>query len=270
MRKLLLIGLFAAVFSATACSNSKGSQFSFPHAADASASLAAPLTKAQFDEVFPAMLLVIDKKYDKASPTLSKYALLGYQQAQSEVGMMYYAGAGLPLDRTEALKWLLLAAAQGDSSDQRTLAAATDGSLVAFPGSVLAASQLGGSGSPLATTDQSYQSEPAQATSSPFTSTYAPADSRAYSGAGATASATLLGSGGHIDSPSFSYGSGSSDASSRMVGAATTSTLTDERSGQRMDTIAGGYNDPRDGTAYTQAAGGVVNTRTGEFSPTHN
>ena len=46
--------------------------------------------------------------------------------------------------------------------------------------------------------------------------------------------------------------------------------LIDTGSGQYMAPAAGGYTDPRDGTFYAQSGpNGVVNTRTGEFVPTH-
>lgn len=46
--------------------------------------------------------------------------------------------------------------------------------------------------------------------------------------------------------------------------------LIDVRSGQYMPPAAGGYTDPRNGTFYAQSGpNGVVNTRTGEFIPTH-
>jgi len=36
-----------------------------------------------------------------------------------------------------------------------------------------------------------------------------------------------------------------------------------------MPRTGAGYTDPRTGTFYQDAGGGVVNTRTGEFIPTH-
>lgn len=46
--------------------------------------------------------------------------------------------------------------------------------------------------------------------------------------------------------------------------------LIDSNSGQYMAPAAGGYIDPRNGTFYAQSGpNGVVNTRTGEFIPTH-
>lgn len=266
MRSLTVIGLAAAIALVTACSESKMSQTSPPRAADAAASPVSPLTRAQLHELVPAMLLMANGNYGKAAPTLSKFALLGDRGAQSVIGMMYYAGAGLPLNHQEALSWLRLAAMQGGGDDQATLAEATEGSLVPFPGSALAA--LRGEQS-VSSSGPSYQSESAQAVDEPSGGPrYASSSQRPYSYADTTASARLLGPGG-IPVTSQSYGSGSSDTSSRMMGPSSSPVLTDERSGQRMDTIAGGYNDPRDGTTYAQAAGGVVNTRTGEFSPTH-
>ncbi|MES1934274.1 hypothetical protein T35B1_16796 [Salinisphaera shabanensis T35B1] len=46
--------------------------------------------------------------------------------------------------------------------------------------------------------------------------------------------------------------------------------LVDPRTGQVLQPTGGGnYVNPRNGDVYTGAAGGVVNTKTGRFSPTH-
>ena len=59
-------------------------------------------------------------------------------------------------------------------------------------------------------------------------------------------------------------------SSIRALPSSSSQKLMDVSSGQYMSPAAGGYTDPRNGTFYAQSGpNGVVNTRTGEFLPTH-
>ena len=259
MHKLLLIGLSTAMLSATACSNSKASQTSMPHATDAATLLASPLTADQFHELVPAMLLMINGNYSKAAPTLSKYALLGSRDAQTEIGFMYLDGAGLPLDRDEALKWLALAAAQGTSSDRETLAQAIEGSLVALPGSIRATLQTEQSVSP---SGPSYQSDSSGAVAAQSGGTgYASSTPNPYSYAGSTTSPAPLNS-----SPPSALSRSIAETSNYARPQYTESTASTIILNPSSPGLYSGTN----GDTYTQAGPkGVVNARTGEFSTTN-
>lgn len=95
----------------------------------ASPTLSAPLRPEQTDELFQGLLYLLHDQYTDAVPLLGKYALLGDGRAQSAIGSMYYFGMGLPLDRVEGVRWLALAAAQGTPTDKATLADAINGRL---------------------------------------------------------------------------------------------------------------------------------------------
>ena len=45
----------------------------------------------------------------------------GHADAQFELGVMYYAGVGVPQDEAEAVRWYRFAADQGNASAQHTL-----------------------------------------------------------------------------------------------------------------------------------------------------
>jgi len=58
-----------------------------------------------------------DKGVDQAQPD----AEAGDPDAQVKLGLMYFAGEGVPRDRAEAAKWMRLAAEQGHADAQNYL-----------------------------------------------------------------------------------------------------------------------------------------------------
>ena len=95
----------------------------------ASPTLNAPLSIEQQSELFEGLANLIHDKYADALPVLGKYALQGDHSAQRAIGFMYYSGLGVPTDRVESVKWLRLAAAQGDDSDRASLIDAINGNM---------------------------------------------------------------------------------------------------------------------------------------------
>ncbi len=55
------------------------------------------------------------RDYERALPLLREQAALGNPHAQYTLGYMYYYGQGVPEDVEEALRWIRMAAAQGDA-----------------------------------------------------------------------------------------------------------------------------------------------------------
>ena len=68
---------------------------------------------AQF-ELGSYYILEPHRDFERAAGLLRPSALQGFAPAQSNLGMLYLAGAGVPQDRVEAYAWLLLAAEQGE------------------------------------------------------------------------------------------------------------------------------------------------------------
>lgn len=81
-----------------------------------------PLTAEQKSELLQGIVFFVNKKYAEAAPVLGKYALMGNSSAQSTIGVMFYSGLGVEADRAEAIKWLRLAIAQGDEPGRLFLA----------------------------------------------------------------------------------------------------------------------------------------------------
>lgn len=217
------------------------------------------LKAVEMEELFQGMALHLHGRDAEAIPILGKFALLGDVRAQGAIGGMYYFGKGLPLDRGEGIRWLRLAGRQGGLPERQALAAALSGTWEwddsgAEPGMVYAPS-----------VPQAPQYVPTL-----------PERTRPRFGPGYETSVTY-GTGGTI-SPSApmgarasveqDYGSGSAGRRySDALGAA-------PQTGAGSPTILNGagpgiYSDER-GDIYTQAGPhGVVNTRTGGFSPTN-
>lgn len=223
----------------------------------ASATLSAPLGPEQMDELLQGLLYLLQDQYADAVPLLGKYALLGDGRAQSAIGSMYYFGMGLPLDRVEGVRWLALAAAQGTPTDKATLADAINGRLEWDRPE--GASQQGFAANipPVPSFDPG---------ASPFSSAYADsvlARDRAIASA-VRGSAPM----GARASTEQSYGSepasrSYSGAQAGLPQIGSSSPIILNRAGP------GTYSDGS-GDIYAQAGPhGVVNTRTGEFSPTN-
>lgn len=217
------------------------------------------LQTAEMEELFQGMALHLHGRDAEALPILGKFALLGDVRAQGAIGGMYYFGRGLPLDQAEGIRWLRLAARQGGLTERQELAAALSGTW-----------QWDDSGA-----------EPAMASapSAPQAPQYAPTlpeRTRSLNGPGYEAS-MAYGTGGAISptgpmgaraSVEQAYGSGS--ASRRYSEALGAAPQTGSGSPAILNRAGPGtYSDER-GDIYTQAGpNGVVNTRTGEFSPTN-
>lgn len=80
----------------------------------AAQTLSTPLQDAEFDELLQGISYHAQERYGEAIPIIGRYAMRGDTTAQTLVGAMYAFGHGLPIDRVEALRWLNLAANQGD------------------------------------------------------------------------------------------------------------------------------------------------------------
>jgi len=236
--------------------------------------LSTPLQAAEFDELLQGISYYAQARYDDGTPIIGKYAMLGDALAQQTIGGMYAFGQGLPIDRAEALRWLTLAANQGSQG-----AAQLAAQIKATPDWEMRAAALA-----LATNASpkwsNLQAEPAQVNRgslptidySPGLSGQPPLHNGPDYGAGS------LSSGDTMVSPSAptgarasveeAYGSGSaSRARSSVLGGIPlgrdSSTVILNRAGP------GTYSDGN-GDIYTQAGPhGVINTRTGEFSPTN-
>src|SRR5262249_14141124 len=59
--------------------------------------------------------------YETAARLYRPLAERGYAEAQGMLGLLYYSGAGVPLDHAQAVKWLRLAAQQGEAGGQFNL-----------------------------------------------------------------------------------------------------------------------------------------------------
>lgn len=217
------------------------------------------LETGELEELFQGMALHLHSRDAEALPILGKFALLGDVRAQGAIGGMYYFGRGLPIDQAEGIRWLRLAARQGGLTERQQLAAALSGTW-----------QWDDSGA---------EPEMAYAPRAPQAPQYVPTlpeRTRAGYGPGYEAS-IAYGTGGAISptapmgaraSVEQAYGSGS--ASRRYSDALGTTPQTGAGSPLVLNRAGPGtYSDER-GDVYTQAGPhGVVNTRTGEFSPTN-
>lgn len=219
----------------------------------------AELNSDQLSEIFEGLAALANGRYPEAAELLGKYAMRGDKAAQSAIGSMFYFGLGLPLDRSEGYRWFGLAAAQGDAAGTQMLAAAADGSLVWEHKS-----------EPRVTYSGSVQPGPQfDAESSPVT--------RSYEG-------VPYGSGSPYAGPNSGYSSSPPMGATRSVQKAygpepasrqhTLPQVASPQIGSGSPVILnpagpGTYSDGR-GDIYTQAGPqGVINTRTGEFSPTN-
>lgn len=217
------------------------------------------LETAEMEELFQGMALHLHGRDAEALPILGKFALLGDVRAQGAIGGMFYFGRGLPLDRDEGIRWLRLAARQGGLPERQALAAALSGSWE--------------------WDDSSADPEMAYAPSTPQAPQYSPTlpmPTRSRYGPGYDAS-MAYGTGEMISptapmgaraSVEQAYGSGS--ASRRYSNALGTTPQIGAGSPTILNRAGPGTYSDESGDNYTQAGPhGVVNTRTGEFSPTN-
>lgn len=239
----------------------------------AAPTLSAPLQAAEFDELLQGISYHAQGRYGEAIPIIGKYAMRGDASAQTAIGGMFAFGEGLPIDRTEALRWLTLAANQGGRGatelaaqikatpdwERRTtaLAAATNANAdwsrpEAGPAQVKR-------GSP---PTEDYGSGPFVQPPSYNNPNYG--DGSPYSRGTMVSPSAPMGARASVDE---AYGSGSaSRGRSSALGSIPpggSSTVILNRAGP------GTYSDGN-GDIYSQAGPqGVINTRTGEFSPTN-
>lgn len=195
----------------------------------------------------------------EALPILGKFALLGDVRAQGAIGGMFYFGKGLPLDRDERIRWLQLAARQGGLPERQALSAALSGAWE--------------------WDDSSAKPGMAYAPSAPQAPQYAPTlpvrthsrngpgydASMAYGTSGTISPTAPMGARASVEQ---AYGSGS--ASRRYSDALGTAPQIGAGSPVILNRAGPGTYSNESGDIYTQAGPhGVVNTRTGEFSPTN-
>lgn len=238
----------------------------------AAPALSAPLQAAEFEELLRAISYHAQGRYGEAIPIIGKYAMRGDATAQAAIGGMFAFGQGLPIDRIEALRWLTLAANQGDRGATELAA-----QIEATPDWERRAATLAAATNPNQGQVQ-LEVEPQQANRANLPpigygpglsghppSYNAPTYANPYgSGATVTPSAPM----GARASVEEAYGSGSasrgrSSAQSAIPAGGDSSATTLNRAGP------GTYSDGK-GDIYSQAGPrGVVNTRTGEFSPTN-
>ena len=217
------------------------------------------LETGELEELFQGMALHLHGRDAEALPILSKFALLGDVRAQGAIGGMYYFGKGLPLDRDEGIRWLQIAARQGGLSERQALAAALSGAWEWDTSSA--------------------EPEMAYAPSAPQAPQYAPMPpvrthsrygpgydaSMAYGTGGTTSPTAPMGARASVEQ---AYGSGS--ASRRYSDALGTTPQIGAGSPVILNRAGPGTYSNESGDIYTQAGPhGVVNTRTGEFSPTN-
>lgn len=226
-------------------------------AENAATAPATPLQPQQLQELLEGIRFLIREQYEKAVPILSKYAHLGDARAQGMMGNVYYFGLGLPQDRSQALLWFRLAANQGSPSDLETFSEAAKGTLI-WDGP----------------TQQQTHPSLANVASDPLNSS-SPALAENNSNLVATAPlASYQQSPGGLNLPPIGARASVNEAYGndpvRRIGAA------EMPSSRRVEdqTIlnrAGPNNfSDQNGDTYTRAGPhGVINNRTGQFSPTN-
>lgn len=233
-----------------------------PH--DLRAELAQPalfreLETGEMEELFQGMALHLHGRDAEALPILGKFALLGDLRAQGTIGGMYYFGRGLPLDRDEGIRWLRLAARQGGAPEREALAAAIAGSWEWEASNAEPAMAY----APSAPQAPQYAPMLPVPTRSRYGSGY---DASLAYGTNRTISPTApMGARASVEQ---AYGSGS--ASRRYSDPLGTTHQTGAGSVVILNRSGPGTYSGESGDIYTQAGPhGVVNTRTGEFSPTN-
>ena len=240
----------------------------------AARALSAPLQDAEFDELLQGISYHAQARYGQAIPTIGKYAMRGDATAQTLIGAMYAFGQGMPIDRAEALRWLILAANQGDRGATQLAAQINATPDWERRAAALAyATNAGPDGS---------RPEAGPQHASRGSSPSKEYDSRLLaqppSYVGPSYGAGIPYSRGTAVSPSASMGARASVEEAYGSGSASrgySSALTGVPSGGDSSPVilnrAGpGTYSASNGDIYTQAGpNGVINTRTGEFSPTN-
>lgn len=82
---------------------------------------AAPAQAADPPELTNAIKALDAGDVKGALPVVQRYALLGNNAAQNELGWLYETGHGVPVNYREAIKWYRLSALNGGASDQNNL-----------------------------------------------------------------------------------------------------------------------------------------------------
>lgn len=217
------------------------------------------LETGELEELFQGMNYHLQGKDAEAVPILGKFALLGDVRAQSAIGGMFYFGKGLPLDPDEGIRWLQRAARQGGLPERQALAAALSGTWQ--------------------WDHSSTEPEIAYAPSAPQVLQYVPAlpaqtgsqyspgleTGVAYGKGGSVSASAPIGARASVEQ---TYGAGS--ASRRYTDGLGNTPQIGSASPVILNQAGPGTYSDANGDIYTQAGpNGVVNTRTGEFSPTN-
>jgi Sel1 repeat len=240
----------------------------------AAPNLSAPLQAAEMDELLQGIADHAAARFDAALPIIGKYAMRGDVLAQKILGGMYAFGQGVPVDREEALRWLTLAANQGDGGATELAArikATPDWERRAAALAVATSSNPDGS-RPEADPTQANRGSLPPIDYGPGLSVQPPSYNGSNSGAGSPyGRGTLVSPSapmGARASVEQAYGSGSA---SRGHSSALTGIPPGGDSSPVILSRAGpGTYSAGNGDIYTQAGpNGVINTRTGEFSPTN-
>lgn len=240
----------------------------------AAPTLSAPLETAEFDELLQGISYHAQARYGEAIPIIGKYAMRGDASAQTVIGAMFAFGQGLSIDRAEALRWLTLAANQGDRGatelaaqikatpdwERRAIALAAATNANADWSRPEAEPAQAGRGSP----PPEYYGSGLSVQPPSYNNPNYGADNP-YSRGTMVSPSAPMGARASVDD---AYGSGSA---SRGRSSALGSIPSGQDSSAAILSRAGpGTYSDRNGDIYTQAGPqGVINTRTGEFSPTN-
>lgn len=241
----------------------------------AAATLNTPLRPEEFDELMQGFAFLSRAQYAEAVSIIGRYALLCDDMAQHAFGGMYSFGQGLPLDREEGLRWLALASAQGNRGAAELAATinATPGWERRVSALSAAAHATGGLERSHADSGTAYSESAFPApqydpsANLPGQSYRVPNSVIGISAAPAIASSRSASMGARA---SIEQAYGSEPAGRRYSGAQVGLLQLGSSSPIVLNHAGPGTYSDRSGDIYAQAGPqGVVNTRTGEFSPTN-
>lgn len=235
------------------------------HAQNAAPALQGSLSAEEQQEFARGARYFLDDDFTEAAPILGKFAMRGQPYAQYVVGYMYYFGKGFPLDRTEGVRWMQLAASQGLSGVQTILPAAQNGTLQ-WMDPKQPAQSYSSTDSPAFASPQTPSS-----TGGAFESQFSALPQQSSAQDDITSLYNHPTSDAAIGAQSYEPSRSSQYEPSRgATGDSETRGAINVRTGQYMAPAGtSGYVDPRNGTFYASSGpDGVVNTRTGEYSPT--
>lgn len=241
----------------------------------AASALREPLAPEESDELVRGFAFHSTAQYADAVPIIGKYAMLGDDNAQATIGGMYLFGHGLPVDRVEGLRWLALAATQGNRSAAKiaTIVNATpdwDRRVAALSTAMNATAELerSDSASGLAYTEgpsPTPQYGPGVTAQRSSSSTSGSVLSGGSSPAAVTSGIAPIGT-----RASIGQAYGLEPAGRRYSGTQVGPPSIDSSAPVILNRAGPGTYSEGSGDIYTQAGPhGVVNTRTGVFSPTN-